>query len=338
MGRMALIIVVGLSLTLGIVGFSLNRSKTGTVENVAGFHKYTTARNIAHTAVNMALRALDRNDSTFIANRTMSVSAMGGSATVSFTYPNMASLDTIDLNASSTYMDTTKSMSLRLFRRPVPFPAIGQAVGLRVPNVDFSMTGSPSIDGRNHDINGALLAPSANDKPGVGVIHQPDTTDVLGYASKINGTKDVIYDTTIADPAQFVGEYINAADRTYPTGVYGSNMTWGSAASPQIVYANGDVKFNGNIEGWGILVVNGNLTLAGTFKFHGLVVAYSDFSIDVTFATGTPDVIGAVLMAGVANSDYVMKGNSNVSYSKDALENARFINKLQVYRVMRWYE
>jgi hypothetical protein len=338
MGRMALIIVVGLSLTLGIVGFSLNRSKTGTVENVAGFHKYTTARNIAHTAVNMALRALDRNDSAFIASRSMSLNAMGGSATVSFTYPNVASLDTIDLTATSTYMDSTKTMNLRLFRRPVPFPVIGQAVGLRVPDVDFMMSGTPHIDGRNHDIDGNLLAPSANDKPGVGVIHGPDTTDVLVYAGKIDGTKDAVLDSTIADPAQFVGEYINAADRTFTTGVYGSNMTWGSVSSPAIVYTNGDVKFNGNIEGWGILVVKGDLTLAGSFKFHGLVIAYSDFSIDVTFSTGTPEIIGAVVMAGSANSDYEMKGNSEVSYSKDALEKARFINKLQVYRVMRWYE
>lgn len=338
MGRMALIIVVGLTLTLGIVGFSLNRSKTGTIENVAGFHKYTTARNIAHTAVNIALRALDRNDSAFIASRSMSMNIMGGSASVSFSYPNVSSLDTIDLAASATYLDTVRAMNLRLRRSPVPFPVIKQAVGLRVPDADFSMTGTPNIDGRNHDINGNLLAPSALDKPGVGVIHAPDTTQVLGFASKIDGTKDVDYDTTIADPAQFVGEYINAADRVYTSGTYGSNMTWGSEASPQIVYCNGDVKFNGNIEGWGILVVRGDLTLTGTFKFHGLVIAYQDVAIDVQFSTGTPDVIGALLMAGSAGSDFIMKGNSNVSYSKDAIDKAQFINKLQVYRVMRWYE
>lgn len=338
MGRMALIIVMGLSLTLGIVGFSLNRSKTGTIENVAGFHKYATARNIAHTAVNIALRALDRNDSTFMTNRTMSLSAMGGSATVAYSFPNVSSLDTIDLTATARYLDTTRNMALRLRRSPVPFPTIGQAVGLRVPDVNFSMSGTPSIDGHNHDIDGNPLAPSANDKPGVGVIYAPDTTQVLGFATKIDGTKDVVYDTTIADPNQFVGEYINAADRIFTTGTYGSNMTWGSVAAPQIVYCNGDVKFNGNIEGWGILVVRGDLTLTGTFKFHGLVIAYQDTQIDIQFSTGTPDVIGALLMAGSAGSNFVMKGNSNVSYSKDAIENAKFINKLQVYRVMRWYE
>ena len=337
MGRMAIIIVMGLSITLGIVGFSLNRSKTGTIENVAGFHKYTTARNIAHTAVNIALRALDRNDSAFVASRAMSMSIMGGSAAVSFSYPS-ASIDTIDLSANATYLDTVRTMNLRLRRSPVPFPVIRQAVGIHVPNGNFTMSGSPTIDGHNHDINGGALPPSANDLPGVGVFDASDTTQVLSYSGKIDGTKDVAYDTTIADPSQFVNEYINAADRTFSTGTYGSNMTWGSESSPQLIYANGDVKFNGNIEGWGILVVHGSLTLAGTFKFHGLVIAYEEATVDVQFATGTPDIVGALLMAGPTGSGLTMKGNSNISYSKDAIDKAKFINKLQVYRVMRWYE
>jgi hypothetical protein len=339
MGRMAIIIVIGLSLTVGIVGYTLNNSKTGTLEGVAGFDKYTTSRNIAHTAVNMALRALDRNDSVFIATKSMSVSLMGGTATVVLSYPSLPALDTVDLTANARFMDTTRVMRIRLYRRPVPFPTIGSAVGLRVPNVNFSMNGTPNIDGRNHNMAGALLAASANDKPGVGFITPSDTLDVVPYASKIDGVpKDGVYDSTIVDPAAFVPEYIAAADRKYTTGTYGSNMTWGSASAPQIIYADGDVKFNGTIDGWGILVVRGTLTLAGNFTFRGLVVAYQDYTIDIQFSSGTPDVIGAVIMAGGDGSNFQMKGNSKVVYSKDALEMAKYINKLQVYRVVRWYE
>ena len=66
MGRMAIILVMSLVLTAGIIGYSLNQSKRYTVENVAGFDKYVSARNIAHTGVNMMLRALDRNDTTYV--------------------------------------------------------------------------------------------------------------------------------------------------------------------------------------------------------------------------------------------------------------------------------
>lgn len=340
---MALVIVIGLSLTVGIVGFSLNKSKNGTMENVAGFHKYTTARNIAHTAVNMALRALDRNDSAFIASRSMSVNLMGGTATISYSYPNMAALDTIDLTATARFMDTTRSMVLRLRRQPVPFPVVKQAVGLRVPNVDFRInSASALIDGRNHTTEG-VLASDALDKPAFGVITAADTTKVnteeaRNPGEQIIGPPDAVWDTTISNPADYVNEYINAADQVFNTGVYGSNMTWGSASSPKIIFANGNVTFNGSIDGWGILVVDGNLTLGGNFKFRGLVICKDDVQIDVTFVKGSPEIIGGVLMTAPSGGTFDVRGNSKIFYSSSALEMAKYINKLQVYRVLRWYE
>jgi hypothetical protein len=115
-------------------------------------------------------------------------------------------------------------------------------------------------------------------------------------------------------------------------------MTWGSVNTPAVVYVNGDVNFQGNIEGWGILVVSGKISMSGTFKFHGLLIAYNSAVIDLQFGTGTPTIIGGVLMGGGSGGDFTMKGSSNVSYSKDALELAKYIHKLQVYRVMYWYE
>jgi len=258
---------------------------------------------------------------------------------VSVRLANPSYFDTLDLRCYARYMDTTRYMKLRLRRQPVPFPTIGEAAGLYVPNVNFQMDGNPYIDGRNHDINGNLTPqPDTCNKPGVGVITPSDTSKVLPYGGKINGSVDVIADSLMSNPATFVDEYINAANVTYSSGTYGSNMTWGSVSNPWIVYANGDVKFNGNIEGWGILIVHGNLTLAGTFKFHGLVIAYQDVSIDVQFATGTPDVIGGLLMAGASGSNFIMKGNSQISYSKDAIEMAKYITRLQWYSVISWYE
>lgn len=341
MGRMALFAVMGLSLTLGIVAYNLNSSKNLLTGNVIGFSKYTMSRDVAHTAVNMALRALDRNDSVFIATRSLSANFMGGSATVSFSY--VTSLDTMDLTCSSNFLDTTYQMKLRLYRTPVPFPTLDAAVGLNVPNVDFKIDGaSARIDGHNHDIDGNLLPPSADDKPGVAVISTGDTVDILNpsWKDQIDGSKKVIVDSGMANPGLYVDQYIAANDYYYPSGLYASNMTWGSATTPKIVYCTGDVKFTGNIEGWGIMVVHGNLTLAGTFKFHGLVVAYQDAGIEeaTSLSTGTPEIDGGFLMAGGAGSDFTMKGNVKVMYSSQALQNAKYINKLQVYKVARWYE
>lgn len=339
MGRMAIIIVIGLSLTVGIVGYSLNESKSGTLENVAGFDKYTTSRNIAHTAVNMALRALDRNDSIFIATRYMEMNMMGGRATIALGFPSLPSLDTVDITATSEFMDTTRLMRVRLHRRPVPFPAIRQAVGLRIPNPNFSMSGTPDIDGHDHTMAGVLLPPSANDVPGVGTYRPVDTSVVLPYASKIDGSPDdIVGDTAMDNPLTYVDEYINAADLVFSSGTYGGNRVWGSAAAPWIVFCDGDVTFTGIVNGYGILVVRGKLTLSGTFNFRGLVLAYQDTEIDVAFAAGTVDVIGGLIAMGPDGSKFKMVGTSRMVYSTEALNMAMYINKLQAYRVVRWYE
>jgi hypothetical protein len=344
MGRMAIVMVIGLSMTVGIIGYSINQSTSRLVENVSGFDKYANARNMAHTGVNMMLRALDRNDTSIInpMNRIgtpmMVVNLMSGVCSVSVKLANPAFLDTIDIWSKSRYMDSTRTMNVRLRRQPIPFPIVAEAVGLNATNVNFNMTGGASIDGHNHDIGGNLLSASSNDIPGVGVITPADTSKVLAYSNKIDGTRDVVRDSTMTDPAFFVTDYTNAADYTFTSGSYGSNMTWGSVNTPAVVYVNGDVNFQGNIEGWGILVVSGKISMSGTFKFHGLLIAYNDAIIDLQFGTGTPTIIGGVLMGGTSGSQFTMKGSSNVSYSKDALELAKYINKLQAYRVMYWYE
>jgi hypothetical protein len=344
MGRLALMIVLALSMTVGIVGYNLNKSKNGLVENVSGFDKYANARNIAHTGVNMMLRKLDRNDTTIIAPMNAGGTPMivanvaSGICSVSIKLTNPAFKDTVDIWAKSRFMDTTRTMNVRLRRQPIPFPAVHEAVGINAQNVSFNMTGSASIDGHNHDIAGNLLPASTDDLPGVGVITPGDTTKVLQNASHIDGTRDAVVDSTMTDPSQFVYDYINAADYTFTSGSYGSGMTWGSVNAPAIVYCNGTINFQGNIEGWGILVVSGKISMSGTFIFHGLLIAYNDAIIDLQFGTGTPTVVGGVLMGGLPGSNYTMKGSSNVSYSKDALELAKYINKIQAYRVMYWYE
>ncbi len=345
MGKMALLIVLGLSVTVGIITYTMNISKSQLVVNVSGFDKYTTSRNIAQSSINLMLRRMDSKDPAILDSLVpgkralMITNLMGGRCSLTIRLANPSFLDTVDLTANSRFMDSTYYMKLRLRRQPVPFPVINAAVGLRIPNVDFSMSGNPLIDGRNHDINGNLILPADTSyRPGVSVLNPLDTIEVLAYASKINGTRDVVVDSSMSNPALFIDEYIAAADQMFTTGVYGSNMVWGSAASPQIVYANGNVTFSGTIDGWGILIVRGNLTITGNFKFRGLVVAHNEMTIDVTFAKGTPDIIGALLMSGAAGSDFDMRGSSQIDFSREALEKAKYISKLQWYKVVWWYE
>lgn len=346
MGRMAMFAVMALGATLGIVGYNLNNSKNMLTHNVIGFSKYTIARDVAHTSVNMYLRYLDKYDS--VPPSPYGTNVLGGSCEIyhhrwqdAVTKLWYLNIDTCNV----TYLDTNYTMRIYLSQSPTPFPGIDGAVGLHVPDVNFNINGaSGRIDGHDHDIDGNLLPPSANDKPGVAVLAPQDTADVLNpaWAGQIDGTKKCVCDSGMADPSLYVDQYIAARDYYFTTvgSPYASNMQLGSAANPVIVYCEGNVKFAGSVEGWGLLVVHGNLTLAGTFAFHGLVIAYKEASLieEAALSTGTPDIYGAFLMAGGTGSSFTMKGNVKVLYSSEAIKNAMGIAKLQAYRVISWYE
>ena len=273
---------------------------------------------------------------------------MSGLCTISVKLSHPPALDTIDIISKAKYIDTSRSMQIRLTRKPVPFPVIGEALGLRIPGVDVSASGNANnIDGRDHALDGnTIVGPGLS---GVGVLSSSDSTDVVNV-KKLNittsaGVPKITVDPGMADPASYIQDYVNAADYVYTAGTYGSNMTWGDSTRPVIVYANGqsgDVTFNGTITGWGILVARGTLNLGGNFSFNGLVITFNDVTINQdTLALGgkgTPDVLGAILAAGNTNSDVILKGNTQVSYSSAALNLAKYINKLQVYRVLQWYE
>jgi hypothetical protein len=354
MGRLALMMVMGLTLTFAVVSYQINQTNVRSIEHVVSFHKYTTARNIAHAGVNIALRAFDRQPPDTTLGATLSQNGtvvfvknfMDGICTtkVWLVTPNVQ--DSLYITSKAWFMDTTYLMKLKVRRTPVPFPSINAAVSLNVENLLWSISGNSAwIDGHNHDSSGNLLPPGPNDLPGVAVLLASDTSKPLVDKSLINGSPcDVIADSNLANPAAYASTYINAAMYRYtgPANIT-SNLTWGSSTTPVIIYADasaGAIRFGGNTEGWGILICKGNLTMSGTFKFHGLVIAYNDVTIQemTALSNGTPDIIGGLLMAGAPGSSFSLKGNCAIIYSSAAIKKAMLIGVLQAYKVCDWYE
>lgn len=122
MGRMAIVVVLGLSLASIFLGYTLNHSNTASVRNMSTYFKYSVARNIAHTAVSISLHQLETgNDST----TTFSGPIMSGTYNVNVVF-KLDTLgnktDTLDMTSRGRYVDTTYTMKLRLFRYAKPFP------------------------------------------------------------------------------------------------------------------------------------------------------------------------------------------------------------------------
>lgn len=335
MGKMAILMILGLSFAVGIYTYIITQRSVEATDNFSSYYAYTNARNIAHSAVNIALREIELHhtspyEGTFGLGRWQVDTTSVG--------------DTVNMVSRSWFMDTSYAMYLKLRKYAKPFPEVESAVALNVDNIDFDVSGSGKIDGRDHDMSGAVVGPGV---PGVTVPSAAESTTVVNEATppaSIVGTPvKVRSSNNMPDPSQYVDEYILNADYVYNPGTY-SSITWGSADDPKVVYCNGrpsQVKFTGNVSGWGVLVVRGKLWIGGNFVFRGLVIVYEDSEVQRdTLATGagTPDILGAVVMAGAPGSRFEMKGNPKFAYSSKALENARDMGKLRAYKVLRWWE
>ena len=340
MGRASLLLVMGLGVVFGIIGLSMRGSTNHLVTAQTGYFKYSEARNLARMAVHTTLRAYDRNLSPIPTSGTFN----GGS----YNMVTVESGDTLWLASTGIFADSSYTMKVKLLRTTKPFPGVNAAIGIRATPVFFSMNAKALVDGRNYDPTGTSLVGSG-DVTGVATMKKADSTTVKNAGgANILGNPPVKVDTTTIDPLPFLSEYKSSADFSYSSsGTYGGNTTWGASSSPAIVYCNaGDdtsysIKFSGNVSGYGILVVRGNVQFNGTFDFYGLVVV-DGFNTVVQFgASGTPQIVGGVIVAGNAGASVTLKGTGNtgkVKYSEDALAKAKKINKLRYYSIVEWYE
>ena len=104
---------------------------------------------------------------------------------------------------------------------------------------------------------------------------------------------------------------------------FSSNETWGTQASPRITYIEGGAQISGTVEGYGVLIVDGPLDIAGNFTFHGLVIARGDIQVQVT---GNAGIFGSLLIgeSNVLDGGYELdvRGNATVRFDSCALSPA----------------
>ncbi len=339
MGRAAVLMVIGLGIAFGIISNSMRSSMNTLTAYEVSYNKYSFARDLARTAIHATLRAYDRGLNPIPTTGTFNT----GSWNVQLTTVG----DTLWMVSTGTYEDSSYTMNVELYRSTKPFPQSNSAIGIRAAPVNFKISGGASVDGHNWDITGTSLVGSGN-KPGVTTMNVVDSTNVAtAGGTNISGTPAVAVDTTTVDPNPFLAEYAANADYVYNTpGTY-SGATWGSASSPVIVYCNAGadtsfaIKFTGAVLGYGILVVQGNVQFNGNFQFYGLVVV-SGFNTQVQFgASGTPQIVGGLIVAGNAGASVTLKGTGTggkVKYSSAALNQAKNIGKLRYYKILSWYE
>ncbi|MCK4467200.1 MAG: pilus assembly PilX N-terminal domain-containing protein [Desulfobacterales bacterium] len=94
----------------------------------------------------------------------------------------------------------------------------------------------------------------------------------------------------------------------------GNNQTFGSADNPNgIYYSNGDWSGNG-LNGYGILVIDGNFTTGGNMFWQGIIIVSGASTFD---GGGTQSIYGAL----IADSVTTINGQPDIYFDCDSINN-----------------
>jgi hypothetical protein len=341
MGKMSLILTMGIAVIIGFFVLRLNSNAKEGLSTTLDMYEYTQARLIANSGVEIYLEKMRRdkslNSGTFLNNE-----LADGTYDIYITGPDTA----LNIRSVAHFMNVTHESIVKARRDPVPFPLAPSAIYVSTAAVqNAKLTGNFTVSGFNYDKNGALLNNSGpNIVPGILVDNDADSVAILAEMKKntsnqitgLGGTPSVkVHDYNI-DWAGVSNDIAFSADQTLGTGTYNGG-TFGTYAKPQITLINGDATFNGNASGSGILVVNGDLTIRGTFDFRGIIIAYKEASIK-TELNGTGRVIGSLIISGNSVDMSISNGTFNALYSKETLNNAKINLKSSRFQILSWWE
>jgi len=227
-----------------------------------------------------------------------------------------------------------------------------QRIGMitRIAPVDFGIKASLTTQGGvsvggNAEVQGADTIPTgwaSCDPPGpamAGVRSRGGTVDTSGNG-EVNGSPPVMNDPTLSDAAftNFGGvtyaELASRATVTLPAGNYTTNpvvtngvcdktvlTNWGDGMNPgsecgnyfPIIHLTGTTTLN-NTQGQGILLVDGDLDVQGSYQFYGIVIIQGDLK---TSGGGSTEAhFWGAVMAKNANLDVQnLSGKATLNYS-----------------------
>ena len=183
----------------------------------------------------------------------------------------------------------------------------------------ITLSGAARADGRNYTLAGGLVG--SGNTYGIAITPPGDEDDL---DDEINGSEDAKVLGTGGSPSigeapdldvQQIVDFARNSASVVITNTNVSAVTYGSAAAPVVAYREGDVRIQGNSQGWGLLVVNGTLRIAGTFNWYGVIVCTG--TIDC--GSGTARVHGGMLQ-GPSSLALTLTGTIDARYSEAGVD------------------
>ena len=176
-------------------------------------------------------------------------------------------------------------------------------------------------NGNAFTISGIDVNPPSD---GGGEGYGPDGHAVRAIRSAVQATvvselpADRVYGVDgIGDVVAGVPPYVDLDDLFLETAAQGGtmflqdtsfvgNVVFGSPSSPTVVKAMGDLYLGGNVKGYGVLYVRGNLEMIGNARWEGLVLV--DRGAQEVSLQGHASIYGSVVVRGAPQADPGLPG------------------------------
>jgi hypothetical protein len=358
MGSYSVIAVLGFLIVAAIIMGQITGRNNESYENSYGYFKYTSAKEIAHASIQVALKKIDTlavvTDAEFPVTGTLS----GGSFRVDGV---VLAGDTLRLTARGTFQDSTYVVTARLTRggSMVPGGVRRLTIGFHTPQLDFNSGSNDTIDGRDHDLAGWVIPGAPDSAPALTVMAKSDSSTMdsgnkgpaITNDQYIIGTPKVKVDSTVPDPNTFGPQYKSVANYIYYNNSAGTQNNpksfslpggnFGDSAHPIVMYCEGYgtsyFSLSGQTHGWGVLAVHGKLKFTGNGSWVGIVLVFGNSTLDFDAGNGNGNIIGAVLYGGLPGSPF-SSGNAFIKHSSRAIEMAMNVAKPSQYTIIDWYE
>lgn len=347
MGRAMLIICSGVLIAMGFMSIaSINQGKMLT-QKTATYADYTMAKNAAHTAIQMAMQEINKDEENrgesdywpkrfYSEQQSWSPEPINGRNVILYMeyeeeadyweperlrMISIAEHEDIKVEVVSQYMMSPFSTLVPEFEGAVALPG------------GFN---SFNADGNAHSLSGkAPEGSDCEDKPAVVVRSEEDKNKLPGNLNTEGGSEDGIGvnpDLSYEPTDELIERLWNSGNATSVTSDFSESL--GSPENPGIFFIDEEtVRLSGGqSEGYGILVIRsggymeyeGGLDIRGNFEFNGLVIFENAFDFD---GRGTPTINGSVLIGNTEGYDGTINvdlgGNIHLQYDCEAEQYAQ---------------
>jgi hypothetical protein len=300
---------------------------------------------IANSGVEVYLEKL-KHDRTMMNSSFHNNSMFGGTYDIDISGPE----NLVQVTSTATFMGVQHSTVVEAAADKVPLHPAPGAMYLSAGTVaglkKNAIGGSVEINGNDHDINGNLIG--GGSVPGIAVDGATQQTSIIDMIQK--NAIDQVLGAGGKPSVGVVGNTVNWSEYAQlladnPDIVIDTQEKiksvneWGTLAQPKVTFINGDIHINNSSAagGCGILVVNGNLEINGTFDYKGMVIAFKDASIDIRL-NGNGSIIGGLIVAGNEINVEVASGNFQTLYSTEALNLIQSLLVTKRFTILSWWE